>query len=151
MVRSQDLDHHVLEFQAVLGFPNAIGALDGCHLPVFPPKNSAVHYRNYKGWYSVILLALVDHRYRFRYVNVGFPGKFHDANVYGRSPCNMTRRPCLLEDFLFLRFLLPERPRLHIVFLGPVFVSGPSLVPLFYDDHPDDSHFDRHQCAPYRS
>ncbi|KAG0430256.1 hypothetical protein HPB47_022857 [Ixodes persulcatus] len=86
MVRSQDLDHHVLEFQAVLGFPNAIGALDGCHLPVFPPKNSAVHYRNYKGWYSVILLALVDHRYRFRYVNVGFPGKFHDANVYGRSP-----------------------------------------------------------------
>ncbi|XP_040072845.1 putative nuclease HARBI1 [Ixodes scapularis] len=36
--------------------------------------------------YSVILLALVDHRYLYRYVNVGFPGKCHDANVYGRSP-----------------------------------------------------------------
>ncbi|KAG0410155.1 hypothetical protein HPB47_012737, partial [Ixodes persulcatus] len=50
MVRSQDLDHHMLEFQAVLGFPNAIGALDGCHLPVSLPKDSAVDYRNYKGW-----------------------------------------------------------------------------------------------------
>ncbi|KAG0432602.1 hypothetical protein HPB47_020700 [Ixodes persulcatus] len=68
---------------AVLGFPNAIGALDGCHLPVSPPKDSAVDYRNYKGWYSVILLALVDHRYLFRYISVGSPGKCHDVNVYG--------------------------------------------------------------------
>ncbi|CAN7940812.1 unnamed protein product [Ixodes hexagonus] len=50
MVRNEDLDKHILEFQAVLGFPKAIGALDGCHLPVFPPKDSAVDYRNYKGW-----------------------------------------------------------------------------------------------------
>ncbi|KAG0436734.1 hypothetical protein HPB47_017782 [Ixodes persulcatus] len=68
---------------AVLGFPNAIGALDGCHLPVSPPKDSAVDYRNYKGWYSVILLVLVDHRYLFRYISVGSPGKCRDANVYG--------------------------------------------------------------------
>ncbi|KAG0415067.1 hypothetical protein HPB47_007766 [Ixodes persulcatus] len=50
MVRSQDLDHHMLEFQAVLGFPNAIGALDSCHMPVSAPNDSAVDYRNYKGW-----------------------------------------------------------------------------------------------------
>ncbi|XP_054930520.1 uncharacterized protein [Dermacentor andersoni] len=35
--------------------------------------------------YSVILLALVDHQYWFRYINVGAPGRCHDANVYGRS------------------------------------------------------------------
>ncbi|KAG0425285.1 hypothetical protein HPB47_027530 [Ixodes persulcatus] len=74
------------EFQAVLGFPNAIGALDGCHLPVSPPKDLAVDYHNYKGWYSVILLALVDHRYLFRYISVGTPGRCHDASVYQRSP-----------------------------------------------------------------
>lgn len=51
MVRIEDLRHHMTEFQAVLGFPNAIGALDGCHLPVSPPKDSAVDYHNYKGWY----------------------------------------------------------------------------------------------------
>ncbi|CAN7938457.1 unnamed protein product [Ixodes hexagonus] len=65
IVRSGDLDNHILEFEAVLGFPNAIGALDGYHLPVSPPKDSAVDYRNYEGWYSIILLALVDHRYLF--------------------------------------------------------------------------------------
>lgn len=49
VVLSQDLYHHMLEFQAVLGFSNAIGALDGCHLPVSAPKDSVVDYRNYKG------------------------------------------------------------------------------------------------------
>ncbi|KAL1475368.1 hypothetical protein MTO96_037332 [Rhipicephalus appendiculatus] len=34
--------------------------------------------------YSMILLAVVDHRYCFRYVNVGAPGRCHDA-VYVRS------------------------------------------------------------------
>ncbi|KAG0444269.1 hypothetical protein HPB47_013985 [Ixodes persulcatus] len=52
MIRNKDLDNHMREFQAVLGFPNAIGALDGCHLPVSPPKDLAVDYHNYKGWTS---------------------------------------------------------------------------------------------------
>ncbi|XP_040074822.2 uncharacterized protein LOC120846974 [Ixodes scapularis] len=34
---------------------------------------------------SIILLALVDHRYRFRYVNIGTPERCHDAHVYRRS------------------------------------------------------------------
>ncbi|KAH6932362.1 hypothetical protein HPB50_004891 [Hyalomma asiaticum] len=74
---------HIREFTAMLEFPQAIGALDGCHFPVSPPKENATDYRNYKGWYSIILLALVDHRYRFLYINVGSPG--HDAYVYHRS------------------------------------------------------------------
>lgn len=35
--------------------------------------------------YSVILLALVDHRYMFRYVNIGSPGRCHDSHVYHQS------------------------------------------------------------------
>lgn len=35
--------------------------------------------------YSVILLTVVDHRYCFRYMNAGAPGRRHDAYVYGRS------------------------------------------------------------------
>lgn len=30
----------------------------------------------------MILLALVDHRYRFRYINVGVPGHCHDWHVF---------------------------------------------------------------------
>lgn len=33
----------------------------------------------------MILLALVDHRYWFLYINIGSPGRCHDAHVYGRS------------------------------------------------------------------
>ncbi|KAL1445902.1 hypothetical protein MTO96_044756 [Rhipicephalus appendiculatus] len=68
-----------------VGRSTAIGALDGCHIPVSPPEEHATDYFNYKGWYSMILLALVDHQYRFRYINVGSPGRCHDAFVYGRS------------------------------------------------------------------
>ncbi|KAH7944281.1 hypothetical protein HPB52_017884 [Rhipicephalus sanguineus] len=76
---------HVREFFAVTGFPQAVGALDGCHFPVSPPKKHATDYYNYKGWYSMILLALVDHRYRFRYIRVGSPGRCHDAGVHAAS------------------------------------------------------------------
>ncbi|KAH7977867.1 hypothetical protein HPB49_003814 [Dermacentor silvarum] len=37
--------------------------------------------------YSIILLDLVDHKYLFRYeyVNIGSPGRCHDAYVYRQS------------------------------------------------------------------
>lgn len=38
----------------------------------------------------MILLAVVDHKYRFRYINVGSPGRCHDAHVYGRSKFSKT-------------------------------------------------------------
>lgn len=50
MVRQSELYNHMLEFEAVCGFPSAIGALDGCHLAVSPPKDQDCDYRNYKGW-----------------------------------------------------------------------------------------------------
>ncbi|XP_075538681.1 uncharacterized protein LOC142573058 [Dermacentor variabilis] len=80
-----DIEDHMREFFAMTEFPQGVGALDGCHFPVSPPKEHASDYHNYKGWYSMILLAVVDHRYRFCYTNVGSPGRCHDAFVYGRS------------------------------------------------------------------
>lgn len=46
--------------------------------------------------YSMILLAVIDHRYRFRYTNVGSPGRCHDPFVYGRSTLRK-----LIESDLF--------------------------------------------------
>ncbi|KAG0444008.1 hypothetical protein HPB47_014297 [Ixodes persulcatus] len=45
-----DMAEHIREFQAVCGFPQGIEALDGCHIPVSPPKEHASDYYNYKGW-----------------------------------------------------------------------------------------------------
>lgn len=50
MVGAAELAEHVREFEATLDFPQAIGALDGCHFPVSPPQADATDYRNYKGW-----------------------------------------------------------------------------------------------------
>ncbi|XP_058987630.1 uncharacterized protein LOC131806851 [Musca domestica] len=55
------IDENVKEFEA-MGFPQCFGALDGCHIEVKPPKNEAYDHYNYKGWYSMVLLALVDYR-----------------------------------------------------------------------------------------
>ncbi|XP_077485398.1 uncharacterized protein LOC144095595 [Amblyomma americanum] len=79
------LTDHISECSAVLDFPQAVGALEGCHFPVSPPKDKATDYYNYKGWHSVILLALVDHKYKFRFVRVVTPGRCHNAYVYEQS------------------------------------------------------------------
>ncbi|KAM7303967.1 hypothetical protein ISCGN_013869 [Ixodes scapularis] len=71
--------------RAVVSVLEQDGALDGCHFPISSLKVNASDCHNYTGWYSIILLALADHRYRFRYVNVGAPGWCHDAHVQRRS------------------------------------------------------------------
>lgn len=76
---------HVRQFEASTGFPQGFAALDGCHIKVSPLSEHAQDYFNYKGWYSVILLALVDHNYKFLFTNVGSPGRNHDSAVYRGS------------------------------------------------------------------
>lgn len=67
------------------GFPQAAGAIDGSHIPIKKPLESASDYYNRKGFYSVIMQALVDHKGRFMDVCVGWPGKVHDARVFANS------------------------------------------------------------------
>ena len=69
-------------------FPNAIGAMDGKHIPLFHPKGSGSEYFNYKGFYSLVLLALIDYDYKFLYVDVGCQGRISDGGVYSNSTLN---------------------------------------------------------------
>lgn len=72
-------------FSQSFGFPQCAGAIDGCHIPITPPALNHTDYYNRKGWYSVILQAVVDHRYLFTDINVGWPGSVHDARVLANS------------------------------------------------------------------
>lgn len=61
------------------------GAVDGCHIPVKPPTCHRTDCYNRKGWYSVILQAVVDHDYLFTDIMVGWPGSVHDSRVLENS------------------------------------------------------------------
>lgn len=73
------------EFSEKWHYPNCIGALDGKHIQIFSPPKSGSLYFNYKKFFSIVLLALVDADYKFIYVNVGDLGKNSDAGIFSRS------------------------------------------------------------------
>lgn len=72
-------------FKRKCAVPQCAGAIDGSHIPVKPPACNHTDYYNRKGWYSVVLQAVVDHNYIFRDVMVGWPGSVHDARVLANS------------------------------------------------------------------
>uniref|UniRef100_A0A8C3F7J4 DDE Tnp4 domain-containing protein n=1 Tax=Chrysemys picta bellii TaxID=8478 RepID=A0A8C3F7J4_CHRPI len=75
----------IVDGLAEMGFPNCGGAIDGTHIPILAPEHQATDYVNRKGYFSMLLQALVDHKGRFTNINVGWPGKVHDARVFRNS------------------------------------------------------------------
>lgn len=69
-------------FQTKANFPHCIGAVDGKHIRLKKPSNSGSMYFNYKEYFSIVLLAIVDSEYRFRYVSVGSYGKDCDSTIF---------------------------------------------------------------------
>uniref|UniRef100_A0A8C3HMN3 DDE Tnp4 domain-containing protein n=1 Tax=Chrysemys picta bellii TaxID=8478 RepID=A0A8C3HMN3_CHRPI len=67
---------------AAMGFPNCGGVIDGTHIPILAPDHQGSQYINCKGYFSMVLQALMDHKGRFTNINVGWPGRVHDARVF---------------------------------------------------------------------
>ena len=65
--------------------PNCIGALDGKHIAIKCPPSAGSLYYNYKGFYSIILMALVDADYKFVWADVGCHGSAGDAQVFNNG------------------------------------------------------------------
>ena len=72
-------------FQERADFPHCLGAIDGKHIRIVKPGGSASLNYNYKNYFSIILLAVADSKYRFTYVDVGSFGKDSDFTIYRNS------------------------------------------------------------------
>ncbi|KAH8353019.1 hypothetical protein KR084_008332 [Drosophila pseudotakahashii] len=80
----EKLDECVQGFEK-LGIPQCFGVLDATHIEIRPPVSDAEDYHNIKGWYSTILISLVDHRGRFVYANTGCQGRCSKSEIYEAS------------------------------------------------------------------
>ena len=113
----KEFNDSLREMECEWQFKYSFSAIDGSHLPIkCPPGGEAMkQYHNFKNFYSVILLALVDAKYRFIWASIGVPGNTHDlTNLWQRiidgevlSECavqnKITIPPLILGDGAFPR------------------------------------------------
>uniref|UniRef100_UPI00358EEE5F putative nuclease HARBI1 n=1 Tax=Myxine glutinosa TaxID=7769 RepID=UPI00358EEE5F len=73
------------DFESKWNIPHVLGALDGKHVALRCAPNSGSVYHNYKGFFSIVLMALVDADYKFLWVDVGGMGHMSDAQILNAS------------------------------------------------------------------
>jgi len=67
-------------------FPHCLGAVDGKHIRVQNFPDSGSMNLNYKNYFSIVLMAIVDSDYKFIYVDIGVYGKDCDSAVFKETP-----------------------------------------------------------------
>ncbi|XP_024080811.1 putative nuclease HARBI1 [Cimex lectularius] len=67
------------------GFPDVIGVIDGIHISIDKPTIDPDTYINKKGFFSIQMQAVCDHKMRFTDVFIGCPGSAPDSGVLQNS------------------------------------------------------------------
>uniref|UniRef100_A0A3B3SIP3 Zgc:194221 n=1 Tax=Paramormyrops kingsleyae TaxID=1676925 RepID=A0A3B3SIP3_9TELE len=145
---TEDWQRIATDFLHRWNFPNCLGSIDGKHVVIRAPDNSGSLFYNYKGTFSIVLLAVVDAQCCFRVVDVGSYGRTSD----GGSLSNSTFGQALRDGTLGLPedALLPGAEH-----LGPqphVFVADEAF-PLRRDlmrPYPGANLCSRHRVFNYR-
>ena len=122
MPSQERLREIVQEFETVWSFPQVAGAIDGTHIPILKPTECPSDYYNRKGFYSIVIQGVVHSKGCFIDVNIGWPGKVHDARVLTNSTCYRKATS---------RNLLPNLKRVINGVEIPLLILGDPAYPLF--------------------
>lgn len=115
------------QFEDFWNFPNCGGALGGRHVRINPPPHSGSFYYNYKGFFSIVLVAIVNAEHEFIMIDVGKNGRMSDGGVieqthfYHKLKENMLNLPPTSDtkDHLNFVFVTDESFALHENLLTP--------------------------------
>ena len=112
------------QFEDKWNFPNVVGSIDGKHIRIECPKNTGTLYHNYKGFFSLVLLAVCDANYVFTMFDVGGYGSNNDCGILINS-----RMGKLLENE---ELNLPSSKELKDCKFNllPYFLLGDEIFPL---------------------
>ncbi|XP_044172238.1 putative nuclease HARBI1 [Acropora millepora] len=80
------------------GFPSAIGCIDGTHVRIKAPSQNEPDFINRKGFHSVNVQAICNHKGSFTNVVARWPGSTHDSHMFRTSAvCRLLEGQCGLE------------------------------------------------------
>ena len=65
-------------------------AIDWKHIRIKAPINNGSLFYNYKGYFSMILMAICDARYVFTLVDIGSYGSNNDSGIFRESAMGKT-------------------------------------------------------------
>lgn len=66
-------------------FPNCVAGIDGKHVRIMSPDKSGSLFHNFKGFFSIVLFAMVDANCKFLLIDIGSYGKEGDAGIFQKS------------------------------------------------------------------
>lgn len=121
------LQHSKL-FEDLWNFPHCVGALDGKHITIKAPPKSGSFFYNYKGYNSIVLMALADATYKFLYVDIGCNGRVSDGGVFN----NCTLSVALANNTLNFPCAEPlpgrKKPVPYVIVADDAFAMKPYLL-----------------------
>ncbi|XP_067871924.1 uncharacterized protein [Heterodontus francisci] len=85
MPSNQEFETMAQTFGRKWDFPQCVGAIDSCHIPIIAPPQYHKDYLNKKGWHSVVLQGVVDDTGNFWDVCTGFSGSSLDTKILRNS------------------------------------------------------------------